>query len=118
MTHSCPTRRFSDLFVDASGRPVAAEINERAMAFPLESLERRRVVAIAGGTAKAEAITAVLESQVITGLITDEVTAQKVVNLAVGKAAANKIGRAPCRGRVCQCGYISGVAAAVKKKTP
>lgn len=76
-------------FVDARGRPVAAEINERAMAFPLESLERRRVVAIAGGTAKAEAITAVLESQVITGLITDEVTAQKVVNLAVGKAAAN-----------------------------
>jgi DNA-binding transcriptional regulator LsrR (DeoR family) len=69
-------------FVDAHGRPVAAEINERAMAFPLENLNRRRVVAIAGGTAKAEAIAAVLESQVITGLITDEVTAQKVVTLA------------------------------------
>lgn len=77
-------------FVDAHGCPVAAEINQRAMAFPLESLERRRVVAIAGGTSKVEAIAAVLESQVITGLITDEVTAQKVVNLAADGLPAAK----------------------------
>jgi DNA-binding transcriptional regulator LsrR (DeoR family) len=75
-------------FVDAGGTPVEAEINERAMAFPLESLRGRRVVAIAGGSGKVNAIAAVLNSRVITGLVTDEVTAQKVVNLASGGPAA------------------------------
>jgi DNA-binding transcriptional regulator LsrR (DeoR family) len=56
-------------FVDAAGRPVAAEINERAVAIRLEALEGRQVVAIA----------AVLESGVITGLITDEATAKAVL---------------------------------------
>jgi DNA-binding transcriptional regulator LsrR (DeoR family) len=75
-------------FVDAAGRPVAAEINERALAVRLEEIEGRRVVAVAGGRGKARAIAAVLESRVITGLITDETTAREVVELAAGGDAA------------------------------
>lgn len=76
-------------FVDGDGQPVDAEVNERAIAFPLDGLRGRRVVAIAGGTAKVGALAAVLNSRVITGLITDEATAQKVVALAVRDAAAS-----------------------------
>lgn len=74
-------------FVDADGQPVAAEINERAIAFPIEEL-KGRVVAIAGGAGKVGAIAAALNSRVITGLITDEVTAHKVVDLAVRNQTA------------------------------
>lgn len=76
-------------FVDGAGQPVAAEINERAIAFPIEELKGRQVVAIAGGTGKVNAIAAVLNSRVITGLITDEVTAHEVVNLAVRNSTAD-----------------------------
>jgi hypothetical protein len=47
-------------------------------------LEGRQVVAIAGGSPKSRAIAAVLQSRVITGLITDEATAKAVLNLAAG----------------------------------
>ena len=43
---------------------------------------------MAGGRGKARAIAAVLESRVITGLITDETTAREVVELAAGGIAA------------------------------
>jgi DNA-binding transcriptional regulator LsrR (DeoR family) len=75
-------------FVDADGRPVAAEINERAVAIRLEEIKGRQVVAVAGGKGKARAIAAVLESRVITGLITDETTAKAIVELLDGERAA------------------------------
>lgn len=71
-------------FVDAAGQPVAADINERAMAVRLEDLAGRQIVAIAGGRRKAPAIAAVLESGMLTGLITDETTARELV--AIGRA--------------------------------
>jgi DNA-binding transcriptional regulator LsrR (DeoR family) len=71
-------------FVDVDGRPVAAEINERAVALRLEEIQGRQVVAVAGGTAKVRAIKAVLGSRVITGLITDETTAKSIVAEAGG----------------------------------
>jgi DNA-binding transcriptional regulator LsrR (DeoR family) len=69
-------------FVDAQGRPVAASVNERAVAVRLEELPGRQTVAIAGGRDKARAIAAVLESGVISGLITDEATAHELTVLA------------------------------------
>jgi len=66
-------------FLDKNGRPVTAEINDRAVAIQLEEIRGRPVTAIAGGAAKAQAITAVLESRVINGLITDETTAKTIV---------------------------------------
>jgi DNA-binding transcriptional regulator LsrR (DeoR family) len=66
-------------FLDAGGRPVTAEINERSVAVRLEELRGRQVVAIAGGCGKARAIAAVLASGHITGVITDEATARLLV---------------------------------------
>ena len=54
-------------FLDVKGRPVAAGINERAIAVPLEDLPGRQVVAVAGGRDKARAIAAVLASGVADG---------------------------------------------------
>jgi len=84
-------------FLDARGRPVAAGINERAVAVRLEELQGRQIVAIAGGRSKAAAIAAVLEGGLLTGLITDETTAKALV--AIGRAspggpAATTSGRA------------------------
>lgn len=74
-------------FVDARGRPVAAGINERAVAVRLEELRPgRQVVAIAGGRRKASAIAAVLEGRLLTGLITDEATARALVAADTGRA--------------------------------
>lgn len=80
-------------FLDARGRPVAAEVNERAIAVRLEDLAGRRIVAIAGGRGKAPAIAAVLESGLLAGLITDEATAREV--LAIGRETAETKGAAP-----------------------
>ena len=67
----------------------AAEINERAVAVRLEDLPGRQVVAIAGGRDKARAIAAVLESGLVTGLITDEATARELVGARrAGRLAA------------------------------
>lgn len=66
-------------FLDAAGRPVQAEINERSVAVRLEELAGRQIVAIAGGRSKGAAIAAVLESGHLTGLITDEATARALV---------------------------------------
>ena len=75
-------------FVDAAGRPVAAEINERAMAVRLEELAGRQIVAIAGGRGKAPAIAAVLEGGRLTGLITDEATARELVVMSQAEQTA------------------------------
>lgn len=75
-------------FLDAKGRRVPAGINSRAVAIELEEIQGKQVVAIAGGQSKIRAIASVLESGVITGLITDEATAQAVVALASPTAAA------------------------------
>jgi DNA-binding transcriptional regulator LsrR (DeoR family) len=67
-------------FVDGQGRVVAAELNDRAVAIKLEDLKGKPVIAIAGGADKPSAIMAVLESRVISGLITDEDTAKAIVD--------------------------------------
>lgn len=71
-------------FLDAHGRPVEADINQRAVAVQLAEIKGTRIVAIAGGRTKARAIAAVLESRVVTGLITDETTAKAIVQHAAG----------------------------------
>ena len=47
------------------------------------------MVAIAGGHGKARAIRAVLESRVLTGLITDEATARRIVERDAEEAPAS-----------------------------
>lgn len=62
-------------FVAANGKPVACEMNERAVGASLDDLRGRDVLAVAGGKAKAEAIRAVLNTGLITELIVDETAA-------------------------------------------
>lgn len=76
-------------FFAADGSSVAADINGRALGLAPEELKRpagRRpeVVAIAGGRGKARAIGAVLESGFLTGLVTDEATARRLVERQLG----------------------------------
>lgn len=63
-------------FVAANGEPVKCEMNERAVGATLDDLRGRDVLAVAGGTYKADAIRAVLNTGLITELIVDEATAQ------------------------------------------
>ena len=68
-------------FLDADGKPVDCEVNERTLGLRIEDLRGRDVVAVAGGSGKRDAILAALRSGVLTGLITDEVAAQQIVAL-------------------------------------
>ncbi len=82
-------------FLGADGRPVDAPLNQRALSLELEDLRSKEVVAIAGGRGKARAICAVLESRVLTGLITDEATARRIVDRDAEDPAGS--GPAPLR---------------------
>ena len=67
-------------FLGADGSLVDAPLNQRALSLELDDLRGKEVVAIAGGHGKARAIAAVLSSGVVTGLITDEATARRIVD--------------------------------------
>ncbi len=82
-------------FLGADGRPVEAPLNQRALSLELEDLRGKEVVAIAGGHGKARAIAAVLSSGVVTGLITDEATARRIVDRDAEDPAGS--GPAPLR---------------------
>ncbi len=62
-------------FFDERGRPVETELSPRIAALDLDDLRSGKLVAVAGGTAKPDAIRAVLSSGLLHGLLTDERTA-------------------------------------------
>lgn len=65
---------------DAAGRFVPSDLADRAMAIPLDRLRAvPRVVAIAGGTVKADAIRSALATGIISVLVTDAKTAAAVL---------------------------------------
>ncbi|MBV6635751.1 MAG: ATP-binding cassette domain-containing protein [Mameliella sp.] len=68
-------------FFDKRGKPVGREITDRILTQPLERLKGRRIVAVAGGEIKTQAIKAVLESGLLSGLIIDEHTARAIVDM-------------------------------------
>ena len=72
-------------FVASNGEPVKCEMNERAVGASLDDLRGRDVLAVAGGTYKAEAICAVLNTGLITELIVDEATAQLCLRHQAGQ---------------------------------
>lgn len=63
-------------FFDASGRILETMLSARTLSVPLEGAPDTRIVVLAGGSSKVEAIRAVLNSGRLNGLITDELTAQ------------------------------------------
>lgn len=66
-------------FFDADGRILQTTLTARTLSASLPRSKTERLVALAGGVAKAEAIRAVLKSRCLYGLITDERTAQALL---------------------------------------
>ena len=66
-------------FVSGDGDLIDGEMNSRAVGVDLDDLRGREVLAVAGGKYKADAIRAVLRTGVITALIVDEATAERVL---------------------------------------
>ncbi|OON38621.1 ERI operon repressor [Izhakiella australiensis] len=62
-------------FVDKKGYLVNTQLTSRTLAVSLDPNRKQRIVAIAGGSGKIEAIRAVLCGGILHGLITDELTA-------------------------------------------
>jgi DNA-binding transcriptional regulator LsrR (DeoR family) len=61
---------------DAKGRLIEGLTNDRVASVPLDQPARRLVIAVAMGVFKAKALKAALAGKFITGLITNEVTAE------------------------------------------
>ncbi len=69
-------------FYDSRGRLIDTKLHDRLTGLSLSSLAAsasREVLAVAGGPGKAQAVQAVLRSRLLTGLITDELTARQLV---------------------------------------
>ena len=66
-------------FYSASGELIEVPFTRRIIAPSVEALKHQNIVAIAGGPSKIEAIRAVLNANVLTGLITDERTATELL---------------------------------------
>jgi DNA-binding transcriptional regulator LsrR (DeoR family) len=67
-------------YFDRTGRPVACEFNERIIGLTSEELKKiSRVVGVAGGSAKLEAIYAALQARLINVLVTDHLTAKALL---------------------------------------
>jgi DNA-binding transcriptional regulator LsrR (DeoR family) len=63
-------------FFDAEGRPVHSALDDRILGVSVDQLRKaNRVVAIAGGPDKVDAIRAALKTKLVNVLITDQVTA-------------------------------------------
>lgn len=63
-------------FVDKKGYLINTQLTSRTLAVSIDPNRQDRIVAIAGGAGKIDAIRAVLAGGILHGLITDEVTAQ------------------------------------------
>ena len=66
-------------YLDREGKEVGNSLSRRFIGVSLEELKRSRVIAVAIGEKKVEAITAVLKSGKVDVLITDFSTAKKVL---------------------------------------
>ena len=72
-------------YFDAEGRGVESEINDRIIGITLEQLKRGpKVVAVSGGPHKVPAIGAALRGGLIDVLVTDSVTAEKLLEASRG----------------------------------
>lgn len=69
-------------YFDADGRPVATDLSARALAPDLDCVRKARVVALAGGAGKTQAILAVLRSGALDGLLVDETSARTIAEAA------------------------------------
>lgn len=80
-------------FFAVDGAPVETELSARALSLTYEELKACRVVAIAGGHGKVDAILSVLRGGLLDGLITDETTATRLAETPVRHAPGKKNGK-------------------------
>lgn len=81
----------SGRLLDAAGRPVNSELDERVLAVSLAQLENTpNVVAVAQGAARADAVRAVLAAGFVTTLLIDEDLAVALSGDEPGTAAGNR----------------------------
>jgi len=64
---------------DSNGELIEGIINHRVASAPIPPREKCRVIALASGTRKVQAIKAALKGGLINGLITDEITAKALL---------------------------------------
>jgi DNA-binding transcriptional regulator LsrR (DeoR family) len=62
-----------------AGEPVRTSMRDRVTSLQLRRPPRKPVIAFAGGRSKAEAILGALRGRWISGLVTDETCAQKIL---------------------------------------
>jgi DNA-binding transcriptional regulator LsrR (DeoR family) len=74
-------------FFDRRGRVVECDLNQRTLGLDPDDLRGRRVIALAGGKDKLAALEGALATGLVTGLITDEATAHRLLDLAPASAA-------------------------------
>jgi DNA-binding transcriptional regulator LsrR (DeoR family) len=68
-------------FLDSEGQPVITPLNDRVISMTLEQLKNvKRTVGVAGGQRKTEAIRSALKGKWINILITDHLTAQRLMD--------------------------------------
>lgn len=67
-------------FFDARGQRIDNGLTARTMAVSVDANHRDTIVALAGGASKVAALRAVLASGLLSGLITDELTAQALLS--------------------------------------
>ena len=72
-------------YFDARGHPVRSSIDDRVVGLSLPEIQAiPHVVGIAGGAAKFDAIRAALTGELLNILITDHVTAQRLMDAEIG----------------------------------
>ena len=70
-------------YYDIQGRPISDQVNRRVVGLDLRTLQRiPRVIGIATGEHKAQAILGALRGHLVNVLITDDLTAESVLRLA------------------------------------
>ncbi|MEH6725291.1 MAG: sugar-binding transcriptional regulator [Hyphomicrobiales bacterium] len=78
-------------FFNQDGQHVETNLSSRTVSVELADIGNSRIVAVAGGNNKTRAIGSVLMSGLLKGLITDERTANELINLEFSKNTGRKI---------------------------
>jgi DNA-binding transcriptional regulator LsrR (DeoR family) len=79
-------------FFTSAGKHLSCALSDRALAPALNDLRNRTIIAIAGGASKGEALSAVLSSGLLSGLITDEASARRLIDKPPGRGSATRTG--------------------------
>lgn len=80
-------------FFSDAGEHVPNAVSDRALAPRLADLKSHKIVALAGGSGKVQAIRAILANGLLFGLITDEATARRLINEKPGREPGKKNGK-------------------------